>query len=257
MKGFIKKLLRESLEDLPQIKILKKGTIKVGLTKDYVGDEIHVTPSVKISDAKIDTDSLNEDKYYYRSLITVADTNGNISKSMDLIYNQGRVNGYFSYGKKVNKLKLSSISRDILIYSKETNKVVNTINIDTYKLENHNDNGYITLPDDVGRVYANGVVKKDDDAAIWLGSKKVYRKGGKGLNSKDNEELYKNWEDKIAMVGKYKGDKYGDIITKDKNYFNWFLQNVAYYEPSPNTKYDIRTTFNSNLYDKLKSDGIL
>lgn len=252
MKGFIKKLLREGLEETPQIKILKKGKIKVGLTKDYVGDEIHVKPKISISETLIDSSTLNFKEYHYIFKIIFTNTDGKKASDTNLLLPKGIPSQKYSGHRK-----LSEISVDILIYSKKDNKLLDTINVNTYKLENHDENGYLTLPDNVGRVYANGVVKTDDDAAIWLGSKKVYRKGGEGLNSKDNEELYKNWEDKIAVVGKYRGDKYGDIITKDKNYFNWFLQNVTYYEPSPNTKYDIGTTFNANLYDKLKSDGIL
>lgn len=264
LRSIVKRIIKEesnSLKDHPQIKILKKGDIKVGFTKEPVYDDVYqVLPDVKISVAQIDPNSLNYDKYYYRSEIIVTDTDEKKYKSMNIISNSGMVSGDFYYGDKrgrINKSKLRDISRNILIFSKETHEIVDTINLNTYKVENHDENGNITLPDNVARVYKNKAVKTYDDASVSLGGKLVFRQGGKGLNKKDNEELYKNWEDKIAQVGKYKWDKYGDMITKDKRYFEWFLQNTTYYEPSPETKYDIPTAFNINLYHFLKDKGLL
>jgi len=254
MKGFIKQLLREGLEEYPPIKLLKKGTIKVGLTKEYVDDDgvPYVKPKISISQTLIDRDSLDYDNYRYYYKIIFTDTEGKEKHDLNFLPDNGIPNMKFSGSRK-----LSEISVNIIIKNKKDNDQSYMYNINTYKIDSHDENGYLTLPDNVGRVYKNGAVKTTDDANFMRGNEKVYRRGGKGLNSSENEDLYKNWEDKMVKIGKYKGNKYGEVLAKDKNYFDWFLQNTPYYESSPESKYDIQTSFNINLYNKLKSKGIL
>ena len=253
--------INESESNILPIVFIKRGKIKVGMDK-VMGEREYVKPNISIENSIIDSKSIDSKNFTYRWRVTFIDTDNNELKYSDYIRMVGNGNyvANISYNSKqkssFNKLKLRDISVDIITFNKGDEKnPVDVTNINTYQFNNHDDSGYIKLDDNVSRVYKNNVSKTDDDASYNRGDKKVFRRGGKDLNKID-DNYFNDWEKKFIQVGKYKGKSYGEIMNTDKQYFGWYLQNVTYYEMSSETKYDIPTKFNYNLYEYLKSKGL-
>lgn len=256
--------LRKQLNESSEIVFIKRGKIKVAYTTESTLDRKYVKPSITIENALIEPKSFDFDTYTYKSRVHLIDTDGKQANYLDYIYPgyTPKIKGMysifvrFSYNK-IKSYKLKEISIDILVFDKtDETTPIEVININKHIFENHDENGYLTLDDNVLRVYKNGVVKTKDDASFSKGGKQVFRQGGKDLN-KVTDDYFNNWEDKYVQVGKYKGDKYGELIAKDRSYFNWLLQNTIYYKSSPETIHDIPTTFNYSLYKFLKDSGRL
>ena len=263
---FLKEIINEELKALNleeqqnDIIFAKRGKIKVGFTTSSTIDRTYVTPSITIENSLIDPTSIDSNKFTYKNRVSISDTDGRVSRFYEYIRltagGKYLCNVSFNF-KKVSINKLKDISTDVLVFNKEDEKnPIDVINISKYIFENHDENGYIILDNDVTRIYKSGAIKTKDDASFSKGGKQIFRQGGKDLN-KVTDEYFNKWEDRFVQVGKYKGSKYGELIKKDKRYFDWFLQNTVYYEPSPETKYDIPTKFNNQLYEFLKNNGLL
>lgn len=260
--------LRKQLNESSEIVFIKRGKIKVAYTTESTLDRKYVKPSITIENALIEPKSFDFDTYTYKSRVHLIDTDGNQANYLDYIHPlyTPKIKGMYSIFvrfnyNKIKSYKLKEISIDILVFDKtDETTPIEVININKHIFENHDENGYLTLDDNVQRVYKNGVVKTKDDASFTKrgrgGNKQVFRQGGKDLN-KVTDDYFNNWEDKRVQVGKYKGDKYGELLAKDRSYFNWFLQNTIYYKPSPETIHDIPTTFNHSLYKFLTDSGRL